>query len=474
MAFCIGRKRGLSLFTFGIQPNKAMQFSTIEPEDDQAPQRVMPKPWARPPQEPWVTQGLVGACVAVFIAMVLSGVSVTEPKSQQLIAFGAKYGPAIFAGQWWRLFTCMFVHVGIIHIAFNMWCLWDLGQLAERLYGRMTYLAIYLTTGVASSMVSLLWHPGDVSAGASGAIFGIAGALIPAFYFGDLNLPTAAIRGVLRSLLIFVGINLFIGFSVPFVDNSAHVGGLIAGLLLGAAIVRFARRNYVLRAAIILVMVGGIGYGVYASEAHYGFLPAARSGFELLQQNKVDDAIAKLEPAAKKWPRSTELHLLLAGAYAQKDQYAQAEAEYKHVLSMDPNSAEAQRGLGYIYYSTHRLPQAYDAFSAFIAREPRIAQGYLMRGLVEGDMGRYDESVADMQKAAQLDPSDAAIPYDLSLVYAKMKRPDDAIAALQQALKLDPNCADCQEQLAKMYVYKGKRNEAAQAEAKAEQLRKAQ
>jgi len=159
---------------------------------------------------------------------------------QQLWHWGANYGPFTIGGQWWRLLTCVFVHIGIIHIAFNMWCLWNLGKLAESVYGHWTFAAVYLITGIAASVTSLAWNPAGTSAGASGAIFGIAGALVASFYLGEFSMPKAAVSGLLRSVLVFVGYNLVFGAMSGHTDNAAHVGGLVSGLILGALIAKVA------------------------------------------------------------------------------------------------------------------------------------------------------------------------------------------------------------------------------------------
>jgi rhomboid protease GluP len=124
-----------------------------------------------------------------------------------------------------------------------MWCLWDLGRLAESIYGHWTFAAVYLITGLAASLASLFWNPLVMSVGASGAIFGIAGALVASFYLGEFSLPRAAITGTLRSVVMFVGYNLFFGAIIAHTDNAAHIGGLLMGLLLGALIARVAPQS---------------------------------------------------------------------------------------------------------------------------------------------------------------------------------------------------------------------------------------
>jgi len=196
-----------------------------------------PTPGVAPLQQPYrppVTVAIVGINVVVFALMVINGVSPMGPTEAQLIRWGADFGPLSLDGQPWRVFTSNYVHIGLFHILLNMWCLWNLGRLAERILGPWTYLLTYTICGIAGSLASLWIHPGAVGAGASGAIFGLAGALITALYLGKLPFPGQTLRGLMKSLLSFAGYNLFFGAVVPGIDNSAHIGGLLAGLAIGA------------------------------------------------------------------------------------------------------------------------------------------------------------------------------------------------------------------------------------------------
>ncbi len=191
---------------------------------DDVKQPVMAAPWARGESSITLTQVIFGANVMVFIAMVLASGPSLDFSGQVMVHFGANFGPFTLSGDWWRLLTYMFLHGGLMHVAFNMWCLWDLGALCESLYGRWTFGAIYLITGVAAGVTSIAWKPQVLSVGASGAIFGLAGALIASFYLGEFSLPKVAISGTLRSLLFFVGFNVLFGTLSPGIDNGAHAG----------------------------------------------------------------------------------------------------------------------------------------------------------------------------------------------------------------------------------------------------------
>jgi rhomboid protease GluP len=180
-----------------------------------------------------VTTAIVGLNVLVFAAMALTGVSPVDPSIPDLMKWGADTGLATLLTQPWRMLTSTYIHGGILHIAFNMWCLWNLGALAEQIFDRWTYFITYTLCGLAASLVSISLHPARVSVGASGAIFGLAGALISALYLGHLPVHPSALKATLKSLLSFAGYNLFFGAVVPAIDNSAHIGGLLTGLALG-------------------------------------------------------------------------------------------------------------------------------------------------------------------------------------------------------------------------------------------------
>jgi rhomboid protease GluP len=185
-----------------------------------------------------VTSAIIGANVFVYLAMTLSGVSPIDPQISDLVKWGANNGMQTLVSQPWRMWTSNYVHIGIIHIALNMWCLWSLGILAERIFDRWTYFLTYTCCGIAGSLASLGLHPTRFGAGASGAIFGLAGALISALYLGHLPVPPRALKSTLKSLVLFAGYNLFFGAVVPAIDNSAHLGGLVCGLILGAVLAR--------------------------------------------------------------------------------------------------------------------------------------------------------------------------------------------------------------------------------------------
>ena len=176
-----------------------------------------------------VTALLLAAIGILFLLETLAGGS---QNPQVLIALGANHPQEVLGqGEWWRLVASMFLHIGIAHLLLNGWALYQLGGLFELLVGSPRMLLVWFTSGVAGSLASLFWTQG-LSAGASGAIFGILGALI-AFLLRRREHLTGGAKSLLVQLVGWAAINVFIGFTVPAIDNAAHLGGCAAGFLLG-------------------------------------------------------------------------------------------------------------------------------------------------------------------------------------------------------------------------------------------------
>lgn len=232
MATCNRCGRDLPQFSFGELAQVCSQCQETEPQVAKAGRLSFP-----------VTNSILALNVAVFIAMVADGVSPTGGTPRELVRWGADYGLLTLGGQWWRLLTSAFVHVGIVHLAINMWCLWNLGRFAELHLGRRKFALIYIASGIFASLASLVWNPNNVSAGASGAVFGIAGALISTLKLGATAASGDEIKEQLKSLIPFCLYNLVIGAVVPGIDNAAHLGGLLAGLAFGAVLAFSARQR---------------------------------------------------------------------------------------------------------------------------------------------------------------------------------------------------------------------------------------
>jgi rhomboid protease GluP len=203
-----------------------------EPAAQQSRQQPPPSPYT-------ITIALIAINTLVFLAMVASGVSFTSPTPQEVFNWGGDFGPAtVGAHQWWRLLTSTFVHFGIIHIALNMYVLYQIGPFIEKVFGRARYLLIYFFAGLAGSLVSVWIHPNAVGAGASGAIFGLYGAVFGFLLIHRRTLNPAVTSSIGKSAGIFVLYNVLFGSMRGTTDLSAHIGGLVAGFLAGMLLVR--------------------------------------------------------------------------------------------------------------------------------------------------------------------------------------------------------------------------------------------
>ena len=212
-----------------------------------------------------------------------------------IVRFGGSFSPGILQdNQWWRLLASTFVHVTILHLAVNMWCLWNLGLFGEPLLGRPGLVAVYPLTGTAGMMLSLAWsmfsRQETLVAGASGAVFGVAGILIVLLSNKKLSLPWKELRSLRQSVILFAVLNLAIGIvpqflpalspaqlgrlhlspdSLPRVDNTAHLGGFLSGLALGVPLfprMTSGKSSYRARQALVFTMAGLflclLGYGL--------------------------------------------------------------------------------------------------------------------------------------------------------------------------------------------------------------------
>jgi Rhomboid family/Tetratricopeptide repeat len=248
--------------------------------------------------------------------------------------------------------------------------------LAERILGRLNFAVLYTICGIAGSLASLWFHPMVVGAGASGAIFGLAGAAIAVFYLGHLPIAKSAIRSSMSSLITFVGYNLLFGLA-PGIDNSAHIGGLVAGLAMGAALSKhilvapevrrtWARLTWITMAVLLLLANGGLrraypqmrllaGPQVIASQQ----LAAAQRA---LLQRRPDEAIANLRDVIEALPEAPEPRLLLGQAYLMQRNPDKAILAFQEALRLNPEYGEAEAGLGTAYVEKGMKAEAEQAF----------------------------------------------------------------------------------------------------------------
>ena len=276
-------------------------MSEIRPSaDTQSPSRITDLMRGRLDLTP-ATVTLVAANVLVFAAMLANGAGLWHSPNHVQLAWGAGFGPATKDGQWWRLGTAMFLHFGLVHLGMNMWALWDGGRLVERLYGSLRFAGIFLASGLTGNLLSLIVAADRaVSGGASGAIFGIYGALLVWLWRERRTVHPTEFRWLFGGAALFSAATIGLGLLIPGIDNAAHIGGLITGALLGSAVARplngqtsakgdpqwVAAATYVLMVAVLIARIPD---------------PLYRWKDELQARSEVRDFLATDQIIAQRW-----------------------------------------------------------------------------------------------------------------------------------------------------------------------------
>ncbi len=181
------------------------------------------------PKKIIVTKALILINVLVFIAMYILGKGSTDTNT--LLSFGANYGPLVKTGEVYRLLTSAFLHIGLVHLLFNMYALYVVGSQLENFLGKWKVLIVYLVSAITGGMLSIVFST-SISAGASGAIFGLLGSLLYFGYHYRVYLGNVLIKQIIPLIIL----NIAMGFLLPGVDNAAHIGGLVGGLLITMAL----------------------------------------------------------------------------------------------------------------------------------------------------------------------------------------------------------------------------------------------
>lgn len=204
-----------------------------------------------------VTKTLLLLNGLVFLASLVSGAGLGMTASEIPLAWGANFGPATQDGEWWRLASAMFLHFGLLHLGMNLWALWDGGQLVERMFGPWRFATLYFLCGISGNLLSLVSHRGTaVSGGASGAIFGIYAALLVYLWQERRHLHPQEFRWLFWGAAVFAVAIIAFGLLVPEIDNAAHIGGFVCGLLAGSMLSPVPGPKYRPRAAALLLLVG--------------------------------------------------------------------------------------------------------------------------------------------------------------------------------------------------------------------------
>ena len=265
-----------------------------------------------------------------------------------LINFGAKVNWLILEGEWWRLFAPIVLHIGLLHLFMNTLALYYIGITVEKIYGNLRFLFIYLFAGFCGSLASLLFSP-NISAGASGAIFGLFGALL---YFGVIY-PKLFFRTMGMNILFVIGINLVFGFSFSGVDNAGHIGGLIGGFI-GAAIIHFPRKKGLITQIVALLLSIALIYGIFQySFTHSGQFVDEQSTIVLVQEyinhEEFAQAYELLNEFSKQHENTANSLFLQSYVEIKLEKLDEAKAHLHQVIEKKSDFHEAFYNLSLIY-----------------------------------------------------------------------------------------------------------------------------
>lgn len=304
--------------------------------------------------KPRFTYLFIAVQIMMFLLMEAAGGSTN---TSVLIQFGAKSNWLILEGEWWRLFTPIFLHIGILHLVMNTLALYYLGSMVERLFGNSRFLFIYLFAGFFGSLASLLFSQ-NISAGASGAIFGCFGALL---YFGTVY-PKLFFRTMGMNILVIIAINLAFGFSMSGIDNAGHIGGLIGGFLASSMVHLPKQKRTVVQISTFLASAALI-FGLFQySYLNKGKLIDAQSALVLVQEyvekEEYDKAYAFLQEYENPNNSTVDILFLLSYIEIKTNRMDEAKEHLHQVISTDTSYHEAFYNLALIYLNENNYNQA--------------------------------------------------------------------------------------------------------------------
>ena len=431
---------------------------------------------------PVATFILLGLNVLIFLLMELSGGS---KNPDVLLSFGASYGPYIRRGEYWRLVMPMFLHIGILHLLLNTAALFVLGRILESVYGYGRFTLLYVACGMGSSFLSMTLSS-SVSAGASGAIFGIAGAMLATGYLHRAAVPRRWRRSFGGGILPLIAINLILGYRIPGIDNWGHLGGLITGIVLSALIappglewVPGTPPEEPSQAAIIvplIVVTLAMGAAVHHYRTSRVLVRLLSESVRLRAAGQSERALERIREASRLAPRDERPHEELGSLYLQQGQVPEAIREFEETLRLSPDSTRAQLGLALAYRRKGDLANAQKMFEAVFGKAPRSAEGHRVLADLCAEQKLYREAIEHYQAALRIEPDDAVAHNNLAWLWAtsedqQFRNPRAALEHARRAVMLTEwKEASFIDTLAEALYANGKFDEAVKAQTQALQL----
>jgi membrane associated rhomboid family serine protease/Flp pilus assembly protein TadD len=386
---------------------------------------------------------IVALNVLIYLAMAIENRGLTAFDANLLQSWGANSGALTSGGQWWRLLTSTFLHGTLMHLFFNMWCLYSLGWLAELLFGRSRFTLLYLLCGVGGSLGSICWRGSGLSVGASGAIFGIAAALIPVILFaGNPQLRRALNRNVL-TILIFLAYSLWVGANSRSTDNGAHIGGLLTGLLLGAIFPsgitsreRSGRLRVAAGTALILVLFTAAAF--FAAHRNVAYIEIQRAT-DAHDRGDLTSAVAHAQNAVRLKPESADWQFMLGTLLLDQKHYDQAVEPFATAIRLQPNSGPAYVNLCLAQRELKLLKDALANCEQGVRLLPQDSESWFNLGHVRYDLNDLPGARDALSKAAALNPNGFDENFQYALILIATEDSADAVPYLEKAHSLRPS-----------------------------------
>ncbi|WP_336881845.1 rhomboid family intramembrane serine protease [Priestia koreensis] len=321
--------------------------------------------------KPFFSYLFLAVQIVMYLVLELNGGS---QDNNTLLKYGAKFTPYILAGEWWRLVTPIFLHIGFLHLLMNSFALYSIGPLVERIYGRARFVFIYLLAGITGVLGSMVFST-SLSAGASGAIFGLFGALL---YLGVQH-KALFFRTMGVNVIGIIVINLIYGFSVSGIDNAGHIGGMIGGFLAAAIVALPKDRNKALQIGAFVVMALLVGGSLVYSYSDQNLVKNEDMAFQSTQQyvseNKYEEALKIVKPYEDRHIKSGKMMTALGVIEFQKGNIDASREDLEKAIKYDPSFAHPYYVLGVIYANEGDLTKATEFVQKAVDLNPD-AEGY--------------------------------------------------------------------------------------------------
>lgn len=427
---------------------------------------------------PVVTLILIGITFSIYGLQELAGGSTS---TEVLLDFGGAYRPLFQQGQYWRLVMPIFLHIGWLHILLNMYALYILGPMLERVYGYGRFALIYIGAGMASSYLSMRMSP-DISVGASGAIFGVAGAMLVTGFLHHEVVPHHWRRAFGKILLVAIALEFLVDRFIPQIDSWGHLGGLMGGMVLAGLIpppqpAHFAPDEKKPTQAWVWIPVIIVSLSMGSEIRYYHgtreVIRLLQEGVKLRAAHKDDQALEKFSRAEALDPGDQRPHEALGSLYLSQNRDADAVREFEQARKLSPDSPAAEIGLAMAYLRQGQTAKAQQLLSEVARKQMSTAEGQAQVADLLAQHKQYALAIQHYQAALKLKPDFAVAHNNLAWLYAtcddpQFRNPQEALAQARQAVELshwkEPTFIDT---LAEAFFANGEYTQAVQTQTKA-------